>query len=112
MSETEEQAKAQVAAESETKAEKKPAQKPNLEAILHVPLEISVELGKVELPLHTVARLGRGMVVDLNKDADAEVSILANGTVFARGEVVAHDEKLAVRITEIVPPGQRLHSLG
>ncbi len=83
----------------------------NLEAILHVPLEISVELGRVEMPLHAIARLGRGMVLELNKEAGAEVDILANGQVFARGEVVAAGEKLGVRITEIVPPGQRVRSL-
>ncbi len=83
----------------------------NLEAILHVPLEISVELGRVEMPLHAIARLGKGMVLELNKEAGAEVDILANGQVFARGEVVATGEKLGVRITEIVPPGQRVRSL-
>lgn len=87
-------------------------QKPNLEAIMHVPLEVSVELGRVELPLHAVARLHRGMVVDLNKEANAEVEILANGRVFARGEVVSADGKLGVRVVEIVPPGERIRSLG
>jgi len=86
--------------------------RPNLEAILHVPLEISVELGRVELPLHVVARLSRGTVVDLKKEAGAEVDILANGQVFARGEVVSADGKLGVRIVDIVPPGERIRSLG
>ncbi len=84
---------------------------PNLEAILHVPLEVSVELGRIEMPLHAVARLGRGAVVELNKEASAEVEILANGRVFARGEVVSTGDKLGVRITEIVPAGARIQSL-
>jgi len=85
--------------------------RPNLDAIMHVPLEVSVELGRVEMPLHAVARLHRGTVVDLKKEADAEVEILANGQVFARGEVVSADGKLGVRIVDIVPSGERIRSL-
>ena len=86
--------------------------RPNLEAIMHVPLSVSVELGRVELPLHHVARLHRGTVVDLKKEANAEVDILANGQVFARGEVVSSDGKLGIRIVDIVPSGERIRSLG
>ncbi|MDX8395326.1 MAG: FliM/FliN family flagellar motor switch protein [Mariprofundaceae bacterium] len=88
------------------------AVKPNLEAIMHVPLEISVELGRVQLPLHAVARLHRGAIVDLKKEANTEVEILANGQVFARGEVVSADGKLGVRVVEVVPAGDRIRSLG
>jgi flagellar motor switch protein FliN/FliY len=86
-------------------------QKVNLEAIMHVPLDISVELGRVQLPLHIVSRLHRGMVLDLKKEANAEVDILANGRVFARGEVVSADGKLGVRVVEVVPQGDRIQSL-
>ena len=86
-------------------------QRANLEAIMHVPLEISVELGRVQLPLHELARMNRGMVIELNKDANAEVHILANGSVFARGEVVTTGDKLGVRITEIVPATARINAL-
>ncbi len=86
-------------------------QKVNLEAIMHVPLAISVELGRVQLPLHIVSRLHRGMVLDLKKEPNAEVDILANGRVFARGEVVSADGKLGVRVVEVVPQGDRIQSL-
>ncbi len=86
-------------------------QKVNLEAIMHVPLDVSVELGRIQLPLHVVARLHRGMVLDLKKEANAEVDILANGRVFARGEVVSADGKIGVRVVEVVPQGDRIQSL-
>jgi len=85
---------------------------PNLEVIMHVPLEISVELGRVSMPLHAVTRLARGTVVDLKKEANAEVNILANGQVFARGEVVTADGKLGVRILDVIAPSERVRSLG
>lgn len=84
---------------------------PNLEALMHVPLEVSVELGRVKVPLHTVVRMGRGTVLKLQKEADALVDILANGAVFARGEVVKADGKLGVRITDVVPPAERIRAL-
>lgn len=86
--------------------------KPNMEAIMHVPLEVSVELGRVQLPLHVVARLRRGMVVDLQKEANSDVEILANGQVFARGEVVSADGKIGVRVVEVIPASERIRSLG
>jgi len=84
---------------------------PNLEALMHVPLEVSVELGRVKVPLHTVVRMGRGTVVKFQKEAEALVEILANGSVFARGEVVKADGKLGVRITDVVPPAERIRAL-
>lgn len=92
-------------------AEADNAQKANLEAIMHVPLEISVELGRIQLPLHVIARMNRGMVIEMNKDANAEVQILANGSIFAKGEVVSTGDKLGVRITEIVPASARINTL-
>ncbi len=87
------------------------ASTPNLEALMHVPLEVSVELGRLKMPLHQVVRLGRGMVLKLQKEADAAVDILANGAVFARGEVVKADGKLGVRITDVVPAAERIRAI-
>jgi len=83
----------------------------NLETIMHVPLEISVELGRVKMPLHQIARMNKGMVIELNKEANAEVQILANGSIFAKGEVVSTGDKLGVRITEVVSASARINTL-
>jgi len=85
---------------------------PNLESIMHIPLDLSVELGRISMPLHDVTRLARGTVIEMNKDANAGVDILANGLVFARGEVVSADGKLGVRVVEVVSQGNRMHALG
>jgi len=85
---------------------------PNLESIMHIPLQVSVELGRVQLPLHTVARLGRGTVVDMQKEAGSSVDICANGKVFAKGEIVSAEGKLGVRILEVTPASERIRSLG
>jgi len=83
----------------------------NLESLMHIPLEVSVELGRVKLPLHSVVRIGRGTVLQMGKEADSHVDILANGSIFAHGEVVKADGKLGVRITNIVTPAERVRAL-
>jgi len=85
---------------------------PNLESIMHVPLQISIELGRIQLPLHMVARLGRGVVVDMQKEAGSSVDICANGKAFAKGEIVSAEGKLGVRILEVTPASDRIRSLG
>ena len=85
--------------------------KPNIEQIMHIPLEVSIELARIDIPIHVVSRLARGTIVDLNKEASSEVDILANGTPFARGEVVSNDGKLSVRILEIIPQNERVRTL-
>jgi len=101
----------QVEQKDKPQAAQEESPSPNLEALMHVPLEVSVELGRVKVPLHTVIRMGRGTVLKLQKEAEALVDILANGAVFARGEVVKADGKLGVRITDVVPPAERIRAL-
>ena len=83
----------------------------NLESLMHIPLELSVELGRIKMPLHSVVRIGRGTILQMGKEADSLVDILANGSIFARGEVVRANGKLGVRITDIVTPAERIRSL-
>ncbi|ATX78570.1 flagellar motor switch protein FliN/FliY [Mariprofundus aestuarium] len=83
----------------------------NLESLMHIPLEVSVELARVKLPLHSVVRIGRGTVLQMGKEADSQVDIMANGSIFARGEVVKANGKLGVRITNIVTPEERIRAL-
>jgi len=111
MSEQPQQAVANEPQEEQESLQRQENKAPNLEALMHVPLEVSVELGRVKLPLHSVVRMGRGTVLKLNKDAEALVEILANGAVFARGEVVKADGKLGIRVTDVVPPAERIRAL-
>ena len=83
----------------------------NLESLMHIPLEVSVELGRIKLPLHSVVRIGRGTILQMGKEADSLVEIMANGSIFARGEVVRANGKLGIRITDIVTPAERIRSL-
>lgn len=64
-----------------------------------VPVELVVVLGRSEMPIHQLLRMGRGAVIELGSDENDEVQILANKIPIAKGEIVLSGEKIAVQIT-------------
>ncbi|MDK2945313.1 flagellar motor switch phosphatase FliY [Geotoga petraea] len=82
-----------------------------LQLLLDVPLEIKVELGRVQMSLKEVLDLHNGSMLQLDKLAGEPLDIYANGKLVARGEVVVIEESFGVRITEIVSLKERLRSL-
>ncbi|MTV27333.1 flagellar motor switch protein FliN [Nitriliruptoraceae bacterium ZYF776] len=74
----------------------------DLHLLADVELTVTVELGRVRLPLRDLLRLQEGTVVELDRLAGAPVDVLANGTPVARGDVVVVGDELGVRIAELV----------
>ncbi|GAB3441133.1 FliM/FliN family flagellar motor switch protein [Insolitispirillum peregrinum] len=73
------------------------------DAIFTVPVEISVVLGKSELRVNQLLKLGRGAVVELDQRTDDPVEIYANDILVARGEVVITEgDRIGVTLTELV----------
>jgi len=83
-----------------------------LELLLDVPLEISVELGRVKMLVKDVVELGTGSIVEIDKAAGEPVDVMVNGKLVARGEVVVIEDNFGVRVTEILNPYDRLKNLG
>lgn len=67
-----------------------------------VELTVTVELGRIRLPLRELLRLQEGTVVELDRLAGAPVDVLANGTPVARGDIVVVGDELGVRISELL----------
>ncbi|HOO55473.1 MAG TPA: flagellar motor switch protein FliN [bacterium] len=86
-------------------------QSKNIEALLDVPLEVVVELGRSEMAIQKVLDLGPGSVVELNRLAGEPINVLVNGKLVARGEVVVVDENFGIKITNIISPMERLTQL-
>ncbi|MEJ5170052.1 MAG: flagellar motor switch protein FliN [Fimbriimonadales bacterium] len=84
----------------------------SLELLLDIPLEISVELGRVKMLVKEVVELGTGSIIEIDKAAGEPVDVLVNGRLVARGEVVVIEDNFGVRITEILTPQERLSKLG
>ena len=67
---------------------------------LHV--DLTVQLGTTQMPLHQLLKLGRGAVVELD-GSDAEmVDILINGHPIARGNVIVTGRSISVQVTEMI----------
>jgi flagellar motor switch protein FliN/FliY len=76
----------------------------SIEMLKDVALDVRIELGRAEMLLEDVLRLGAGSVLTLSKLAGDAVDILVNGQLVARGEVMVLDDNFCVRVTEIVSP--------
>lgn len=72
-----------------------------LQRFYDVNVEVSVELGRVTLPIGDLLRLGEGAVLELERALSEPVDIVAQGVRLARGDVVVVEDRYAVRITEI-----------
>ena len=83
----------------------------NLNILLDVKLQLTVELGKTELPIKKVLELTKGSIVTLNKAAGEPVELYANGKLIGYGEVVVIEDNFGLRITHITDPARRLNSL-
>jgi flagellar motor switch protein FliN/FliY len=83
----------------------------SLDILMDIPLEISVELGRVRMFVKDVLDLGTGSIVELDKAAGEPVDVLVNGRLVAKGEVVVIEDNFGVRITEILTPQERLTRL-
>lgn len=83
----------------------------NLDLLLDVHLNLTVELGRTELPIKDVLELTRGSVIELNRIAGEAVDLYANGKIIAKGEVVVIEDNFGLRITSILSPADRLKGL-
>ena len=75
----------------------------DLEAVYDIPVNVSAVLGRATLQVGQLLKLGRGAVVELDRQLGEAIDIYVNNRLVARGEVVMVDDtRLGVTMTEIV----------
>jgi flagellar motor switch protein FliN/FliY len=85
-----------------------PAEKSrNIDMLMAVPMDITVELGRIEKPIKDILNMGPGSILELDKFKGDRVDIMVNGKKIAIGEVVVVDNSYGVRITDIVKSKDR-----
>ena len=72
-----------------------------------LPVEVIVELGRTRMTIRQLAALDRDDIVDLDRTNDEPLDIVVGGKLFARGEVVMHGDRLALRIIEMMEDNER-----
>ena len=83
----------------------------DLDMIMDIPVQLTVELGRTKMPIKNLLQLAQGSVVELSGLAGEPLDVLINGFLIAQGEVVVINEKLGIRVTDIITPSERLRRL-
>ena len=84
---------------------------PKLELLYDLQLPVSIELGRTNMLVRNILRLGRGSVIEFDKLVSEPVDILINGKKVAEGEVVVIDKHFGIRVTTLVDPSERLRGM-
>jgi flagellar motor switch protein FliN/FliY len=70
--------------------------------ISKVKVPLSVVLGHAEHSVETIAEIGAGTIIELDRLAGEPVELRASGELIGYGEVVVIDENFGIRVTEVV----------
>jgi flagellar motor switch protein FliN/FliY len=90
----------------------KSADSAHFDVVMDIPLRMAVEVGRADISIRHLVQLGHGSLVELDRPAAAPLDIRVNGVLVARGEVVVvNDEKMGVRVTDVVAQAERLKRL-
>ncbi len=84
----------------------------NMDSLLDISVEISVEIGRTKLTIGELLALSKGSIIELNKIAGESVDIYVNDKLLGKGEIVLVNERLGVRVVEILTPKERVQELG
>jgi len=83
----------------------------DLDMIMDIPVLLTVELGRTKMPIKNLLQLAQGSVVELTAMAGEPMDVLINGFLIAQGEVVVVNDKLGIRLTDIITPSERLRRI-
>ena len=78
----------------------------DLQAVFDIPVHVSAVLGKANMQVSQLLKLGRGAVVELDRKVGEAIDIYVNNRPVARGEVVVVEDRLGVTMTEIIKGGR------
>ncbi len=73
-----------------------------IEFLNNVELNVKIELGRAEMSIEEVLRLGEGSVVELDRLAGDPVDVLVNDRLVARGEVIVLNDNFCVRVSQVL----------
>ncbi|MDX2112124.1 MAG: flagellar motor switch protein FliN [Alphaproteobacteria bacterium] len=74
----------------------------SLETVYDIPVQITVVLGRTNMQVNQLLKLGRGAVIELDKKVGEPIDIFVNNRLVARGEVVVVEERIGITMTEII----------
>ncbi len=82
-----------------------------MDVILDIPVSLSLEVGRTQIPIRSLLQLTQGSVIELDRLAGEPLDVMVNGTLIAHGEVVVVNEKYGIRLTDVMSPSERIKKL-
>jgi flagellar motor switch protein FliN/FliY len=83
-----------------------------LDLVMNIPVRLSVELGRADIPIREVVGIDRGAVIELDRSLGQPLDVRVNGVLIGHGEIVVVDEeRLGLRFVDVVSPAERVTRL-
>ncbi len=80
----------------------------NLDMIADIPVTISVEIGRIKVPIKELLHYRPGTVVELDRLADEPLNVFVNSTLVAHGKIVVTNDRFGIRLTDVLGPADKL----
>jgi flagellar motor switch protein FliN/FliY len=75
---------------------------PTSDVALDVLVQLSVEVGRKQMPIREFLKLAPGSIVELNRPAGDALDVHVNNRLIAHGEIVMVNEHYGIRFTDAV----------
>ncbi len=84
----------------------------DLDRVLQIELDVTVKIAEQALTVEEVLDMSPGMVLQLGVKTSDALGVYVNDHRVAEGSVVVKGERLALRLSDVSPPGDMVRSLG
>lgn len=74
----------------------------SVQALYDIPVQLSIVIGKTTMLLGQLLKLGKGVVIELDRNVGEPIDIYVNNKLVAKGELVIVDNKVGVTLTEVM----------
>jgi flagellar motor switch protein FliN/FliY len=82
-----------------------------IKMLLDVSMPVSVQLGHTTMSIRDLLNLKKGSVVELTRMAGESVDIFIGGKLLAKGEVTVVDDRLAIRVAQLLGEKEKFKQL-
>jgi flagellar motor switch protein FliN/FliY len=83
----------------------------SLDLIMDVGVTVALEVGRARITVRELLQLTPGSIIELDRLANEPLDVLVNGVKVARGEVVVVNDRFGIRLTEVMPPAERMEQV-
>ena len=82
-----------------------------LDRLMNMPLSVRLMLGKCDMEIEEILKLGQGSIVELDAENRTPLEVWVNNRMVAKAEVVLSDDQICARILEVSAPKERLRGV-